>query len=109
MAAMGHCPSGRLFEAAACGTPIVSDWWEGLDSFFEPGREILIARDAGDVLEALDMRPTERARVAAAARERTLACHTAAVRAREMEALLERDVSWARRQNRGPSQGMEVA
>ncbi len=40
MARMGYAPSGRLFEAAACGTPIVSDWWEGFDQFFEPGKEI---------------------------------------------------------------------
>src|SRR5689334_6618188 len=43
MAAMGLCPSGRLFEAAACGTPILSDVWSGLDLFYEPGREILVA------------------------------------------------------------------
>ena len=45
MAAMGWCPSGRLFEAAACGAAVLSDWWEGLDAFFEPGREILVAGD----------------------------------------------------------------
>ena len=44
MAAMGYCPSGRLFEAAACGTAILSDSWHGLDAFFEPGREILLAQ-----------------------------------------------------------------
>ncbi len=44
MADMGHCPSGRLFEAAACGAPILSDWWAGLDEFFTPGVEILVAR-----------------------------------------------------------------
>jgi spore maturation protein CgeB len=27
MAEMGYCPSGRLFEAAACGVPIVTDPW----------------------------------------------------------------------------------
>src|SRR5205085_9249268 len=43
MAATGYCPSGRLFEAAACGAPILSDEWAGLDHFFEPGREILVA------------------------------------------------------------------
>ncbi|MGE0527382.1 MAG: glycosyltransferase, partial [Bdellovibrionales bacterium] len=42
MAHNGYCPSGRLFEAAACGAPILSDYWEGLDLFFEPGREILV-------------------------------------------------------------------
>jgi spore maturation protein CgeB len=41
MARMGYCPSGRLFEAAACGAPIVSDCWEGLDQFFTPGNEVL--------------------------------------------------------------------
>jgi spore maturation protein CgeB len=43
MAEMGWCPSGRLFEAAACGCAILSDQWEGLDAFFAPGREILVA------------------------------------------------------------------
>ena len=43
MARMGYCPSGRLFEAAACGAPILSDAWEGLEAFFCPDREILIA------------------------------------------------------------------
>ena len=41
MAESGWCPSGRLFEAASCGTPIISDWWEGLDLFFTPAQEIL--------------------------------------------------------------------
>ena len=44
MAAMGFCPSGRLFEAAACGVPVLSDAWEGLEAFFSPGEEILTAR-----------------------------------------------------------------
>ncbi|MGI8547177.1 MAG: CgeB family protein, partial [Gemmatimonadaceae bacterium] len=52
MAEMGYCPSGRLFEAAACGTPILSDWWEGLQEFFTPGSEILVARDTGEAIEA---------------------------------------------------------
>lgn len=89
MAARGYCPSGRLFEAAACGTPIVTDWWEGLDSFFEPGSEVLIAHETGDVLAALDLTDDERTRIGAAARERTLAAHTAGARARELERLLE--------------------
>ena len=54
MAASGYCPSGRFFEAAACGTPIVTDWFRGLDSFFEPGGELLVASDAGEVLHGLD-------------------------------------------------------
>jgi spore maturation protein CgeB len=92
MAEMGYCPSGRLFEAAACGTPILSDAWEGLETFFEPGSEILIARNTEDALEALDVPREALARIAAAARERTLAEHTAACRACELEEMLDRSV-----------------
>lgn len=89
MAAMGWCPSGRLFEAASCGVPIITDWWTGLDAFFQPGGEILVARERHDVLAALDMSDTERLRIAIAARERTLAEHTSACRVRDLEAAIE--------------------
>jgi spore maturation protein CgeB len=89
MAENGHCPSGRLFEAAACGTPVVSDWWPGLEDFFEPDREILVARTTQDVEQALALPDAEVARIAKAARERVLAEHTSAHRARELEVLLE--------------------
>jgi spore maturation protein CgeB len=89
MAAMGHCPSGRLFEAAASGAPVVSDAWEGLDSFFTPGSEILLARTALDVCAALDLSDGELRRIATAARERTLAEHTSDRRAAELESLLQ--------------------
>jgi spore maturation protein CgeB len=85
MAKMGYCPSGRLFEAAACGTPILSDMWEGLDSFFEPDREILIANTTDEALAAIERPTDELARIGAAARERTLAERTADCRAREFE------------------------
>ncbi len=88
MVRMGSCPSGRLFEAAACGTPILSDWWEGLDVFFTPGKEILIARSPADTLSALDLADTELARIAADARERTLAEHTAEQRVRDFESAM---------------------
>lgn len=84
MAKMGWCPSGRLFEAAACGTPIVSDVWEGLDAFFTPGEEILPARGTADCVAALGHSDAELKRMAAAARERVLAEHTSAKRAGEM-------------------------
>jgi spore maturation protein CgeB len=82
----GWSPSVRLFEAAACGVPIISDWWDGLDSLFEPGREILIAEHASDVLRFLRKPDEDRKRIASRARERVLAEHTAAHRAQELEA-----------------------
>jgi spore maturation protein CgeB len=88
MAASGWCPSGRLFEAAACAAPIVSDWWDGLDAFFVPDREILIVRTTEDVLAMLDMSDAEIERIGEAARTRTLADHTAHHRADELVALL---------------------
>jgi spore maturation protein CgeB len=90
MAALGWCPSGRLFEAAACGTPIVSDCWEGLDEFFAPGREIIVVRTTEDVLAALERSDAELSRIGVAARERVLSRHTAARRAAELELLLSR-------------------
>ena len=89
MAEMGYCPSGRLFEAAACGTPIVSDWWEGLDHFFEPGKEILIAKSAADAVQALNLDPDELESVSRASQARTLAEHTASHRAAELISLIE--------------------
>ena len=89
MARMGWCPSGRLFEAAACGAPIISDAWEGLDAFFEPGREIIVASGTEDTLAAMALSDAERDAIARRARERTLAEHTAARRAREMVAAFE--------------------
>jgi spore maturation protein CgeB len=89
MAAIGYCPSGRLFEATACGTAVISDWWSGLDEFFEPGSEVLVARRSADVLTALDLSDRERLRMAEAGRARTLACHTAAARAGELVRMLE--------------------
>jgi spore maturation protein CgeB len=87
MARYGYCPSGRLFEAAACGTPILSDEWEGLDAFFTPKEEIYCVGSADDVLAALELSDMEIARVAEAARSRTLQEHTAEHRIAELEAI----------------------
>jgi spore maturation protein CgeB len=86
---MGFCPSWRLFEAAACGTPILTDWWEGLTDFFEPGSEVLVARHSRDTLEALNLPRQELARIGRAARDRVLDEHTAEHRARELESVLD--------------------
>ncbi len=87
MAALGWCPSGRLFEAAACGAPILSDAWEGLDRFFTPGEEILVAETPEEAVAYL-REPEGLADVGSAARARVLAEHTAARRAEELLALL---------------------
>ena len=89
MAEVGYCPSGRLFEAAACGTPIVSDSWEGLDQFFDPGRELLIAHSSADVIEALSRSSNELEEIGHAGRKRALSEHTAEHRSRELVQLLE--------------------
>lgn len=87
MAEYGFCPSGRLFEAAACGVPVISDAWDGIEQFFTPGEELLLARCADDVVAALDLSDLELRRIAEAARERTLREHTADARAAYLEAL----------------------
>jgi spore maturation protein CgeB len=85
----GYSPSIRLFEAAACGTPIVSDDWPGLATLFEPGREILLAATAEDVEEILCKVPeAERRLIGRRARQRVLAEHTAAHRAATLESYL---------------------
>ena len=90
MVAMGYAPSVRLFEAAACGVPIISDYWEGLDTFFGIGTEILVARSPKDTLEILqEIGDAARNLIAAQARARVLAAHTAAHRAAELETYLK--------------------
>jgi spore maturation protein CgeB len=88
MARLGYCPSGRLFEAAACAAAIVSDDWAGLDAFFDPSEELVIAHTTDEALATLAL-PAARARsVGEAARARVTAQHTAAHRAQDMEELL---------------------
>jgi spore maturation protein CgeB len=89
MAANGWCPSGRFFEAAACGTPLITDAWEGLDSFFDPVRDLRVVTTAEDVEGALRMPDCELQVMAAHARQRTLEEHTGAVRARQLLEYLE--------------------
>lgn len=87
MVEAGYSPSVRLFEAAACGTPMITDPWEGLTSFFEPGKEILIARSAAEVMSHLrDLPEEERISLGRRARARVLAGHTSSHRAAELEA-----------------------
>jgi spore maturation protein CgeB len=89
MAAAGFSPSVRLFEAAACGTPVISDRWPGVETFFVPGREILLADSTEGVLQILRELPEDQRReIAAAARKRVLQAHTAEHRAIQFEQYL---------------------
>jgi len=83
MIAAGWSPSVRLFEAGACGTPIISDRWDGIEDLFTPGEAIILADTAADVIAALD-RPAHD--IGAAARAAVLAGHSAAHRAAQFEA-----------------------
>jgi spore maturation protein CgeB len=97
MAAAGWCPSGRLFEAAACGAAVLTDEWDGLDHFFTPGEEILLARHTEDAVHAIGMDERALARIGAAARERVLDEHTASHRAGELVDAVARSASAAER------------
>lgn len=89
MCRFGYCPSGRFFEAAACGTPIISDRWEGLESFFHPGTEIFVADTTEDVLRSLACGDEELNHMAVRAHQRTLGEHTGDDRAEQMLAYFE--------------------
>jgi spore maturation protein CgeB len=78
-----------LFEAAACGTPIISDDWSGLSTLFRPGKEIFVAKTACEVLEFLQAIPEHAARdIGSRARDRVLREHTSAHRAAELETII---------------------
>jgi spore maturation protein CgeB len=85
----GWSPSVRIFEAAACGVPIISDYWEGLGDLLEIGKEILVSRGPQETLRWLfDLTEPERRAIGRSARARVLSAHTAAHRALELEQYL---------------------
>lgn len=100
MVRAGWSPSVRLFEAAAGATPVISDLWPGFEDFFEPGREVLFARDAAEAVRAITETPEdERLAIGERARRRVLAEHTADARAEQLEACIAE--ARARRTRRG--------
>ncbi len=99
----GYSPSVRLFEAAACGTPIISDSWAGIEEVLAPAREIVLAATADEVLAALRGPEADRRAMATGARARVLASHTAACRARELETHLRSAIATTRQGVGGPS------
>ena len=86
----GFAPSVRLFEAAACGVPIISDYWNGIETIFEPGKEIFIAKSTSDVFEHFRSTSEEkRRRIGENARKKVLKEHTAHARAKELESYIK--------------------
>jgi spore maturation protein CgeB len=89
MAATGYSPPTRVFEAAGCGSCVITDAWEGIERFLAPGDEVLVASSAKDIAHHLRATMPERAAaLGAAARRRVLADHTYATRAAELDATL---------------------
>jgi spore maturation protein CgeB len=90
MAVYGYSPATRVFEAAGAGCCIITDAWEGIGQFFEPGREILVAHNGPDVAEILArLTPQDAQRIGAAARARALAEHSYERRVDLLEIALE--------------------
>lgn len=89
MAEAGFCPSGRFFEATACATPLLTDEWQGLDSFFNLQEELFVVHTREDVMRALALPDPELNRKALRARQRTLDEHTGTRRAQELLAHCE--------------------
>jgi spore maturation protein CgeB len=90
MARYGFSPATRVFEAAGAGACLITDRWEGIDQFFEPGEEILVADDGAAVAgHLLDLSPERARKIGDAALRRALAEHTYAHRAERVETVLE--------------------
>ena len=90
VARLGFSPATRIFEAAGAGACIITDAWEGIEMFFEPGKEILIAENGREVAAILDgLAPADAKRIGQAALKRVLAEHTYEQRAKEVENALK--------------------
>jgi spore maturation protein CgeB len=94
MARYGFSPATRVFEAAGATACLITDFWEGINSFLEPGTEILVAHRGEDVADILNQLNPERARVIGeAARKRVLAEHTYEKRGKLVETILSEAIA----------------
>ena len=92
MASYGFSPATRVFEAAGAGACIITDYWTGIDFFFEPGKEILVAKNGDEVKDILLSLSTEKAKmIGQSALKKVLDKHTYAHRATELEKILKRE------------------
>jgi len=108
MASVGFSPPTRVFEAAGAGSCVITDYWEGIDNFFEPGCEILVARSAGEIVDLLRTVDAKLARdMGDAMRRRALLEHTYSLRARQVREILRQStgevLAWRGRELRQPA------
>lgn len=90
MARFGFSPPTRIFEAAGAAACLITDHWQGIEAFLDPGKEILVAEDGAAVAELLErLTPDQASRIGEAAQRRILASHTYAHRAAQVDALLQ--------------------
>lgn len=94
MARYGFSPATRIFEAAGAGACIITDYWTGIDAFFEPGKEMLVAENAAGVKNILSSLTREKAvEIGQAALKKVLAEHTYTHRAAELDQILQQELS----------------
>jgi spore maturation protein CgeB len=94
MASYGFSPATRVFEAAGAGACIITDYWQGIDFFFEPGKEILVAESGDDVKQMLASLTSEKAaEIGQAALRKVLDKHTYTHRALELDKILKKELS----------------
>ncbi|AHM58364.1 hypothetical protein D770_00440 [Flammeovirgaceae bacterium 311] len=91
MASNGFSPATRVFEAAGAGACLITDYWEGIELFLEPGTEVLVARNGAEVADILqDLTPEKAKAIGEAALQRVLSEHTYRHRAKQFEEILEK-------------------
>jgi spore maturation protein CgeB len=110
MARLGWSPSVRLFEAACCGAVVISDVWPGIETFLEPGRELLLSSTTAQTLQHLELSAAERREIGRTARRRIVAEHSCSERAAQLERyLLEATSAKKGRPQAPPGKACEIA
>lgn len=100
MAETGYSPATRVFEAAGAGACLITDAWVGIEQFFAPGEEILVARDGGDVAAILkELTPARAEAIGLKALDRALNEHTYASRARQVDRIIQDGLALRRRRD----------
>ena len=110
MARYGFSPATRVFEAAGAGACLITDVWEGIELFLEPGAEVLVAQDGGEVAHLLQaLGPEQARRIGRAARARVLAEHTYRHRAEQVVKILDAEIGAASAAMKASKQKVSIA